>query len=196
MQTKTQNQKKPVVYTNDNVLESIRGLGSSTGKAVVDTAASVATDVISSLLGAKPKSGELHPNEQVNLAKEKQPFPKVQLRPEFVRPAVRAEDMQLKQQIEAVRAELKSLAQAIKSFQQEVQKAVDEVPVTPGVYHVNFFARLRSLLILLREQIDDSRTWLNLTTNRRKKKGYWGMLKKHGTTFGLSNERAIATQAG
>ena len=67
----------------------------------------------------------------------------------------------------------------------------------PGIYHVNFFERLRSILKVLREQIDDSRTWLALSAQRKQKKlGYWGMFKKHGTSFGLSNERSIATSAG
>jgi len=56
--------------------------------------------------------------------------------------------------------------------------------------------RISSILKLLREQVDDSRTWLSLHTNRKQKRGFWGMYKKHGTQFGLSNERTLATQAG
>ena len=197
MQTKTQNQKKPVTYTNDNILETVRGLGGSVTKSTVDAGAGVVSDVLTSLLGSKPKAGEMRQNEAVQLSAEKPTAPRVALRPEFVRPQpVRTEDIALKQQIAAVRAELKALAASIKSFQSEVQKAVNEQPVEPGVYHVNFFARLKSLLKLLREQIDDSRSWLALSTGRKKKMGYWGMLKKHGTTFGMSSERSIATQAG
>ncbi|MEK7119300.1 MAG: DUF5660 family protein, partial [Patescibacteria group bacterium] len=69
-------------------------------------------------------------------------------------------------------------------------------PVAPGVYHLNFFERLKSMLKILREQIEDSSSWLSLQNNRKKKKRYWGMYKKHGTSFGLSHERNLATQAG
>ena len=78
----------------------------------------------------------------------------------------------------------------------EIHKAVAEVPVDPGIYHVNFYEKLKAVLKTLREQIDDSRSWLTLHQSRKKKMGYWGMFKKHGTTFGLSNERSIATSAG
>ena len=109
---------------------------------------------------------------------------------------VRTEDIAIKQQLEAIRQELKALAVSMKGFHQEVQKAVETPIAEPGIYHVNFFERLRSLIKLLREQIEDGRSWLALWNTRKKKMGYWGMFKKHGTSFGLSSERSIATQAG
>jgi hypothetical protein len=46
-------------------------------------------------------------------------------------------------------------------------------------------------------KIEDGRAWLETFAKRKKKKlGYWKMYKKHGTTFGLSHERTIATQTG
>jgi hypothetical protein len=71
-----------------------------------------------------------------------------------------------------------------------------EMPVSPGIYHVNFFERLRSIIQLLRQQVEDSRTWLLMVTTKRTQKDYWCMYSKHGTTFGLSSERIIATAIG
>lgn len=196
MTQKQQNQKKVTQYTNDNILESLRGVGGNVVKSTADTATKISSDVLSSLFGSLPKTGELKPDQAVDLTPEKQPILQV-ARPDILRPpTVNIQEINLKQQIEAVRMELKGIADSLKNLHQDVQKTINEIPVEPGVYHVNFFARLRSLLKILREQIDDSRTWLNLSTGRKKKMGYWGMLKKHGTTFGLSGERAIATQAG
>lgn len=187
--TQQQPKKKPLAYTNDNILESLRGVGAGVAKTVVkDVAAKSATDALAAIFGA--------PRETLQRTQETAPQPELQpeVRPRI--PMVSREEQGIKEQIESVRAELKALATSIKSLNQEMQKAVAEVPVDPGIYHLNFFDRLRSILQVMREQIDDSRTWLSMSTQRRKKMGYWGMFKKHGTTFGLSNERALASQAG
>lgn len=186
-----QPKKKAPAVNNDSVLEALRQMGGGVGKTIAkDVVGKVGSDVITSLFGQVPRSAELFTNRAE--------FAPVQIRrPEIIRPpAVRVEEANLKPQIEAIRAELKMLATSLKSLGQEVQKAVSEVPVQPGIYHLNFMERLKSILKILREQIDDSRSWLALSTNRKKQKGYWGMFKKHGTSFGLSSERTIATQAG
>ena len=187
----TQPKPKKQAPPSESVLEALRQMGGGVGKTITkDVIGKVGSDALTSLFGQVPRSGELFTNQP-----EVQP---VQIRrPEILRPPmVRVEEINLKPQIEAVRAELKMLIASLKSFNQEVQKAVNEVPVQPGIYHLNFMERLKSILKILREQIDDSRSWLALSTNRKKQKGYWGMFKKHGTSFGLSSERTIATQAG
>mgnify|MGYP001592197026 FL=1 len=95
-----------------------------------------------------------------------------------------------------IRAELKSLMASLKNLNKEVQNAVTQEVVNPGVYHVNFYEQLRNFIKVLRQQIEDSGAWLASFNTRKKKMGYWGMYKKHGTTFGLSNERSLATSAG
>lgn len=189
--------KQPAARTNDTIIESLRTVGSGVGKTVVkDVAGKVASDALSSLFGSLPTQGELKPNQPIDVRTERQPQPAFR-RPEVNRPpVVRLEEVNLRQQIEAVRHELKVLAASLKTLNLEVQKAVAEVPVAPGVYHLNFFERLKSILKILREQIDDSRAWLSLHTARKQKKNYWSLFKKHGTSFGLSSERTMATQAG
>ncbi len=193
--------KKQHAYTNDGVLEALRGLGTGVGQtAVQDVAGKVASDAFASLFGG-PTQGELHANQSIDFSKShdggfEQPAPRFH-QPENHRSALISQDAAMvKQQIDAVRAELKAIAGSIQSLNKEIQNAVNEVPVMPGIYHVNFFDRLKSMLQVLREQIDDSRSWLAMSGSKKQKKGYWGMYKKHGTTFGLSNERSLATQAG
>lgn len=187
------------VVGNDSILESIRDLGSGVGKTVArDVVGKVGSDVLASLVGAPPASGELQPNQEIKLPQEKEAMaPAVkrqELQPKLA--DIRADQAKVREQLEKVRAELKALAASLKSFHQEVEKAISETPVEPGVYHLNFFERLRSLLQVLRTQVEDSRNWLALWTNRKKQKHYWGLYKKHGTQFGLSSERTLATQAG
>jgi len=195
-----QNQpKKQVSLKNDNILESFRTIGSSVGKSVAkDVTSQIASDALASLFGTAPnQQGELRPNASVDLGRERIPYPGMR-RPEIRtrEPWVTPVEPQLRDQIEAVRAELKALASSIKLLNNDIRKSITETPVDPGIYHKNFFERLRSILQLMREQIDDSRTWMALSNTRKQKRGYWGMYKKHGTSFGLSNERTMATQAG
>jgi hypothetical protein len=196
--------KKQANAYNDSLLESLRGLGSGVKKTVTnDVVRGISGDVMMSLLGATPKSGELKPNEPINIPdKTHQPeyapvaplFRRPEYRPQIAIP--KEDPVILKQQIDAVRSDIKAIASSLKSLDTEIQKTITEVPVNPGIYHKNFFERLRSILKALREQIDDSRSWLSLTSSRKQKKQYWGMYKKHGTQFGLSSERTMATQAG
>lgn len=184
--------------SNATVLESLRDIGSGVGKTITkDVAGKVAADAFSSLFGSMPKSGEFGKNRQVEFPHEERAFASNKKAPEFDRRAMlNADQLHVKQELEAVRTELKALSQTIKQFSLEVNKAIHDEPIEPGIYHINFYQRLRSLLLLLKEQIDDSRTWLMVSTGRKKKKQYWGLYKKHGTKFGLSSERTMATQTG
>ena len=191
--------KKPVTPNKDSILESLRTLGTGVTKTVAkDVTGRVAADALSSLFGgAVKRQGELTPDKPVDLRRERAPWPgfrRPEIRPR--EPWVTPVEPHLKEQIEAVRMELKALAASIKNLNTDVQRTITETPVNPGLYHKNFFERMRSILQTLREQVDDSRTWLSLYNNRKQKRGYWGMYKKHGTNFGLSNERTLATQAG
>lgn len=197
----TQPKKKSISYTNDNILEQLRSVSSDVPASTIDAAAKIGTDVLTSIFGGAPQMGELRPNEAISLGEPQH----VEVEPVIHAPRVEAHamtpnvselDMQTKQQIEAIRVELKAIAQSLKGLHQEVQTAVETAPVDPGIYHLNFYEQLRSFLKLLRVQIEDSRSWLHASNSRKKKLGYWGMYKKHGTTFGLSNERSLATSAG
>lgn len=189
--------KKQRTYSNDNILESLRGIGGSVNKSIThDLVGKMPQDVLSSLFGNPPQSGELRPNQTVDIPEEREHKPTFH-HTEYDRPnGLRLEEHDLKQKIESVRQELAQLSVSMKQLNTEIQKTISEVPVQPGIYHLNFYDRLRSILRMLRENIDDSRTWLSMSTNRKKKCGYWNMYKKHGTTFGLSSERNLATQAG
>lgn len=198
MPQQPQNKKSPKVYSNDNILEAIRGLTGGVGKTLTrDVVTQGGSDALNSLFGSLPKRGEMRPNEPIDPSRERQPVPAPFRRPEIARqPVIHIEEQGLKQKIEAIRGELKLLATSVKKLNTEIEKAVADVPVNPGVYHLNFLERLKGVLAVLREQVEDSSSWLALFSARKQKKQYWGLYKKHGTKFGLSSERTIATQAG
>jgi hypothetical protein len=192
-----QQNKKKLPIINDNILESLRGVGNNVGKTVAhDVAGKIPSDILASLLGQNPQSNEQKYNQQGDINPER-PMPFPFRRPEIVRPPiVHAEEIGIKQKIEAVRQELVALSASVKKLNTEIDKAVNEIPINPGVYHLNFLERLKNVIKMMRENIDDGQSWLQSFNSRKQKKQYWGMYKKHGTSFGLSNERTLATQAG
>lgn len=193
--------KKQVSYKNDNFLEALKSVPGGVSSAAAQEVSKISGDIVTALLGGTPaSSGELAPNQVIEFGarqQEQAPQPAAQIRTEVHRmPDMTVLEQQTKEQITAIREELKALAKSLKTLHQEVQSAISQEPVDPGIYHINFYDQLRSFLEVLRQQLDDSRSWLATFNTRKKKVGYWGMYKKHGTTFGLSSERSIATAAG
>ena len=196
MNTSIPKRKTPAI--NTSILESLRELSGGVGKSVAkDAAGGMVGDAFRSILGgAGQSSGEMKPQQEIGFPAEQEHIPHSYRREQLQKPYIRAEEQDLKLKVDAVRAELKALASSLSALSLDVVKAVQEVPVQPGIYHLNFFDRLLGVLKLIREQIDDSRTWLSMWSQRKQKRSYWRMYKKHGTTFGLSHERTMATQAG
>lgn len=190
-------QKRPMP-NHDSILEAFRDLGSDVKSTVKrDVIGKTANNAFQSLFGQMPKPGERRPNpfERPPFGRKETPQPIH--RPEILSPQkISEEQARTKQQLEAVRAELVMLAKSVGKLNQEIEKAVMEVPVDPGVYHVNFLERLKLVIQLIRKRVDESNEWLQLSSSHKKQKGYWGKYKKHGTKFGLSADRTPATQTG
>ena len=189
--------KRTPFYPNDSILESLRDLGSGVTQSIKkDVAGKVASDAFTSLVGGMPNHGEMPENGTIEMPKERKDIHPSSHHESDHENRTKAEQAQVRQQLEAVRNELKALSASLGQLNQEINRAIEQAPVDPGMYHLNFYDRLRSVISNLRQQVEDSRTWLNLTTGRKKQKNYWGMYKKHGTQFGLSSERTTATQSG
>jgi len=100
-------------------------------------------------------------------------------------------------QIKAIQEELKSLAGSVKNLDKEIDKAIDQIPVKPGVYHVNFLEKIKQAIILLKKHVEDASTWLEAFNQKSAKRhAYWGQFKKSGTQFSQSSERYVATSVG
>lgn len=104
---------------------------------------------------------------------------------------------EIKRVMEQLSAEIKRLQSQTAQLTQEVKTmTVESAPARPGVYYTNFFEWVLSTLRDLRKKVNQSRQWLDLWTTKKKQKGYWAMFKKHGTSFAMSDERAIASANG
>lgn len=110
---------------------------------------------------------------------------------------IQKENAETKREIKQILEELKMLAVSVKSFEQEVAKVtIETAPQQVGVYHKNFFEWLTRMIRDLRKKVNEGNTWLQVFQSKKKKKGYWQMFKKHGTSFAMSDERGIATSTG
>lgn len=72
---------------------------------------------------------------------------------------------------------------------------VEQLPEKPGIYHIRFLEWVLKTLQDLRKKVSESSEWFNMVRGKRKN-GFWGMAKKHGTQFSMSGERSTATQSG
>ncbi len=120
---------------------------------------------------------------------------------DFIKSSERASKVEMhemSQRLQEIMAELKRLVSSSKVLQSEFANvSVDQAPPEVGEYHINFLDWLLLTVRAAREKVEDSGAWLATAKKKSGKKGgYWGMFKKHGTTFGLSNERSVATQTG
>lgn len=105
---------------------------------------------------------------------------------------------EVEQRVEQILSELQRLVDSsstiIKAEYQDI--AVMQKPAEVGKYHINFFDWMLSVIQNARMKVEDSGAWLASLQSKKGKKNYWAMFKKHGTSFGMSNERQVATQTG
>lgn len=199
------NKKKKKDLAYDNPIEAVRDIAENfTSAARDDLVGGMADSAFQQIFGGGAKAGDLNPNEEVLINNQKETGSiaetlAYQKQRESIEKNVffYKEEVELKQQIEQLLKEIKLLIKSTNSLSAEVAAvAVEDAPVNPGKYHLNFFEYLIKMIKSLRERVDESQTWLRTFSSKKQQKKYWSMYKKHGTTFGLSNERVVATQTG
>lgn len=192
---------------NNNLIEQLKGLqGDVTNSLKDDVLGGISHDLLSSLFGT-PTSGDMLPNQPINLdqqsSRKSQEQPAVkQRKPEIMRSPIqneilhlyKQEQAQAAQQINEIRFELKAMIAAINNINREIEMAVKQEVIDPGIYYLSFLDRLKNILKVIRKNLNDSATWLSCMRSRRKERKYWHVYKKKGTQFGLSSERSTATQ--
>ncbi|MCL6096574.1 MAG: DUF5660 domain-containing protein [Patescibacteria group bacterium] len=108
-----------------------------------------------------------------------------------------AENRELSAKVSEIIIELKKLAKSSKELEVTFREiTVEQKPVNPGKYHLNFFTWMLATIRSARMRVEDSKNWASLFASKKTKREYWGLFKKHGTSFGLSGERVVATQTG
>ena len=97
----------------------------------------------------------------------------------------------VKKEIEQIKMADKSLSQDISDIQNNV---INALPEKPGIYHIRFLEILLSILRTIRLKINESRTWLQSFTSKKKKRGslFASNSKNKGTQYSLSQELSTA----
>ncbi|MBI4084585.1 MAG: hypothetical protein HY431_01625 [Candidatus Levybacteria bacterium] len=214
--TKTKIKKYGEKSSVETLKEEITGLGRGAISSVKsDLLTEGAHDFWNQLLKTEQKfndlKGELSEGQELDVAslegKSKQKVdidPGLEYGKEYTRSilhyreqATRVESHELRQRVEEIMAELKRLVDTSAVLEAQFQEvATEQVPAKAGKYHLSFFEWMLSVIRSAREKIEDSGSWLKALASKKSKRQYWAMFKKHGTTFGLSNERVVATQTG
>src|SRR3989344_5574071 len=106
--------------------------------------------------------------------------------------------METAELVQQLKHQVTLLEKSEKTLTKEIAKIkVEQLPAKTGIYYLRFLEWMIMLVRQLRQRVEDGRAWLSTFQKRQKKRlGYWKMYKKHGTTFGLSHERTLATQTG
>lgn len=212
--TDKKNKKQVKHFIDTNPVEAVRSIGSGMAKSMVnDVAKGAMHDWWNQVLGKgtysetekqlKKTAGDLSEGEELSLTETKKQThvePAINYKREILHGEKRIQQensRSIEVQIREIIVELKKLTNASKELQVQFKEVtVEQLPVNPGKYHMTFFEWLLSTIKLARMRVEESANWLSLFSSKKKKRQYWNMFKKHGTTFGLSNERVVATQTG
>lgn len=202
----TKQQKKQKIQSN-NPVEIIKDFGFGVVKSAVNDVAGGIIKNAGEQIGFIPSGlpqveGSLTP-DNTNLKEEKSPessqmfFGEKQPFRPYAEKTYTERDIEVQQKIQEILRELKSLAKSVEAVNKEVAKiTVEQIPQNGGTYHLNFFEWVLKIIKLARAKVSESALWLSTFQSRKAKKGYWQMFKKHGTSFALSSERALASSMG
>ena len=204
-------------YYNNNQVETLKGLVGGVSQSFGNDLLKGGTrnmleQILGRYEGQQPTtpSGDLREGEEIyftssNTTKKETPrnfdvAPGIDYRREILQyreASGTRQTKEIEQKIEEVLFELRRLIDTSAVLQAEFREiTMEQAPALPGKYHLNFLEWLLQIIKAARIKVEDSGSWLTAITSKKSKRNYWSMFKKHGTTFGLSNERVVATQTG
>ena len=205
--------KEPKQYINDNVFESLAGVGGDVLKSIKkDVGHDSVYDAWDQFLGKNPTresqadQGEMMAGEEIDIESLKKRERQVRVEPgdnyhrEIVEAGKRktsetSREIQVK--IQEVLIEIKQLANSSSELKEKVEViAIEQLTQAPGVYHLNFVEQILEWIRDARMNVEDSLAWFNALRSKKASRQYGVMAKKAGTSFTLSQERQAVTQTG
>lgn len=199
--------------TNNSFVESMRDMGGSVVKSLTnDVVKGTAQSIFDQLLGSA-RTGrmpttpdqainpdlEKYINERENEAAEQA---KMQERAFHVHKAQETKvlfsyaDESLRKEIDGVRQELQMLVATMGQVEEQVERAMMDNIVDGGVYHLNYFAKLKTWIRFMRKSLEDSSAWLQMSGGRKSKGYFWTQEAKSGSKYSMSSERNVQMGAG
>lgn len=204
---------KVPVTRSDNFVESVKDIGSATLKSLKnDVVKGTAQNIFDQLLGsARTGSVPTTPDQAITPDLEKMIAEREKAAADEARGQERAfhqqkaresqvlfsfADEKVKNEINGVRQELAMLVQTMGQVEQQVEMAIMDNIADGGVYHLNYFHKLKSWIIFMRKSLEDASLWLSMSKGRKGKGYFWTQVGQSGTKYSMSHERAVQMGAG
>ena len=105
-------------------------------------------------------------------------------------------DESLKKEINGVRQELQMLVASMDKVENQIEMAIMDNIVDGGVYHLNYFQKLKTWIRFMRKSLEDSSAWLQMSGGRKSKGYFWTQEAKSGSLYSQSSERNVQMGAG
>ncbi|MEI8232947.1 MAG: DUF5660 family protein, partial [bacterium] len=105
-------------------------------------------------------------------------------------------DETLRKEIDGVRQELQMLVASMDKVEQQIEMAMIDNIVDGGVYHLNYFHKLKTWIKFMRKSLEDSSAWLQMSGGRKSKGYFWTQEAKSGNKYSQSSERNVQMGAG
>lgn len=199
--------------TNNSFVESMRDMGSGVVKSLTnDVVKGTAQSIFDQLLGSA-KTGRMPttPDQAINpdldkyiAEKEAQAAEqaKMQERAFHVHKAQENKvlfsyaDESLRKEIDGVRQELQMLVATMGKVEEQVEQAMMDNIVDGGIYHLNYFHKLKAWIKFMRKSLEDSSAWLQMSGGRKSKGYFWAQEARSGSKYSMSSERNVQMGAG
>jgi len=206
-----QKKKNQSVVTRQNVLESLKDLGSGATNQAGDLLKNTSEDFLRELLGLTKvnvkRSGDITPGQSLQMSEvmsgreeenkklRNQISVEKQLSTDEKRVS-QEKSNDLKVQLQALMQEVQKVAASTENLAEATQVSMMTAPVEPGIYHITFFQNVLEFLQSFRKKIDLAATWMQSSNKRAEKKNYWAQYHKKGTSFLLNPESYSQRSAG
>jgi hypothetical protein len=206
-----QKKKNQSVVTRQNVLESLKDLGSGATNQAGDLLKNTSEDFLRELLGLTKvnvkRSGDMAPGQSLQMSEvmsgreeenkklRSQILVEKQLSTDEKRVS-QEKSNDLKVQLQALMQEVQKVAASTENLAEATQVSMMTAPVEPGIYHITFFQNVLEFLQSFRKKIDLAATWMQSSNKRAEKKNYWAQYHKKGTSFLLNPESYSQRSAG
>lgn len=105
-------------------------------------------------------------------------------------------DESLRKEIDGVRQELQMLVASMGKVEEQIEQAMLDNIVDGGVYHLNYFKKLKTWIQFMRKSLEDGGAWLQMASGRKSKGYFWSQTGKSGTKYSMSSERNVQMGAG
>lgn len=210
-------QSKKTTNQTSNFAKALLEAGGSAGQSAVDTGIKMANESITSLFSANAtpqkdtdQKDNSNPFDSMNSPWEQeesmeQEWKKREARLLRHREVNQVEvfdrrEIETQRKVEQLVNELQALTKDLEEVNREARQAhivALQNNVDPGDYHVSLLTKFIKTVLLLKQRVKESISWLNTSNSRRNaQRGYWAQFHSQGTQWSMSGERSIATSVG